>query len=198
MLIKTAGACASVVFVWCALTECAPYFRIINCFSSAPLAQLVEQGTFNPKAAGSIPSRRTIETPSHRQVLRGGFFVAKKQPQILSKRLRERTCSKSRHLTTSCTRTPPVLQLHSVRRPRFGRTRHPARCMCFDRTWHPARRPRFGRIPHAARVPAASRAPHAARASPAPRAPHRPPAPRLHSARSPKANHSISTVMYAL
>ena len=26
-----------------------------------PLAQLVEQGTFNPKAAGSIPSRPTTD-----------------------------------------------------------------------------------------------------------------------------------------
>lgn len=36
-----------------------PNTRMGNCFISAPLAQLVEQGTFNPKVAGSIPSRRT-------------------------------------------------------------------------------------------------------------------------------------------
>lgn len=38
------------------------------------LAQLVEQGTFNPKVAGSIPSRPTISKSTSRL---GGFFVLK-------------------------------------------------------------------------------------------------------------------------
>lgn len=44
------------------------------CYERGPLAQLVEQGTFNPKAAGSTPSRPTMH-----DVLEGrampAFFV---------------------------------------------------------------------------------------------------------------------------
>lgn len=36
------------------------YLRISACHERGPLAQLVEQGTFNPKAAGSTPSRPTM------------------------------------------------------------------------------------------------------------------------------------------
>ena len=36
--------------------------RILAHCRRGPLAQLVEQGTFNPKVAGSTPSRPTMET----------------------------------------------------------------------------------------------------------------------------------------
>ena len=43
---------------------------LVQCFfacdGAGPLAQLVEQGTFNPKVAGSIPSRPTIFPYAHR------------------------------------------------------------------------------------------------------------------------------------
>jgi hypothetical protein len=37
--------------------------------ASGPVAQLVEQGTFNPKVAGSIPARPIQEAPAKRRVL---------------------------------------------------------------------------------------------------------------------------------
>ena len=40
--------------------------------TAGPVAQLVEQGTFNPKVAGSIPARPTTESPRS-----GGFPVAR-------------------------------------------------------------------------------------------------------------------------
>ena len=40
----------------------------------APLAQLVEQGTFNPKVAGSIPSRRTTFEFVKRSASAGRFL----------------------------------------------------------------------------------------------------------------------------
>ncbi len=58
------------------LTVERPNTRMSNCFANAPLAQLVEQGTFNPKVAGSIPSRRTILNNNDLRFCRGSFLFA--------------------------------------------------------------------------------------------------------------------------
>jgi hypothetical protein len=53
--------------------QCSPGGRRYHGFSG-PVAQLVEQGTFNPKVAGSIPARPTLQNPQN------AAFVAPTNP----------------------------------------------------------------------------------------------------------------------
>ncbi len=88
------------------LTKSRACRKIYDCLCNAPLAQLVEQGTFNPKAAGSTPSRRTIRTSGHSPT--GCGLSVSAGPGV------------SRHATAAQSRSR-LQQLPPIRTSRFAR-----------------------------------------------------------------------------